>query len=180
MKKIIFVLIGLVAATVIIALQFSKKDELAAEYEYLRVHIRANSNAQEDQDVKYKVKEKVVDFLIPYLSVCDTKEKAMDTLNKLIDKIEEVADRELSANGFSYRAKAEVRREEFPLRTYDGLTLDAGIYDALIIEIGKAEGDNWWCVVFPPFCFIDVTYTGGNSVKYKSKLLEIIENWKNK
>lgn len=179
MKKIIFLGLGLIVATVLIAVQLSKT-QTASAYEYLRIHIRANSNSQDDQDVKFKVKEKLVDFLIPFLSECDSKDKAMNMLNEKIPEIEKVCYQELLKNGFDYKVKALLKKEEFPARVYDDLTLDAGVYDALIIEIGNALGDNWWCVVFPPFCFIDVTYTGGNSVKYKSKLLEIINNFKKK
>jgi len=181
MKKIIFLSSGLILATALIAVSISKtKTKAASAYEYLRIHIRANSNSKDDQDVKFKVKEKVVDFLIPFLSECDTKDKAINTLNGLIDDIETVCYRELLENGFNYKAKAYVKKEEFPARVYDDLTLDAGVYDALIIEIGEGKGDNWWCVVFPPFCFIDVTYTGGNSVKYKFKLVEIVNKFKNR
>lgn len=177
MKKIIALVIGLILATALIATQL-KGQKTAAAYEYLRIHIRANSNSKTDQDVKFKVKEKVVDFLIPFLSECKDKEKAMSMLNDLTDEIEAVCRRELLDNGFNYNAKAYIRREEFPARVYDDLTLDAGVYDALIIEIGSGEGDNWWCVVFPPFCFINVTYTDGDSVRYKSKLIEIVNNFK--
>lgn len=77
---------------------------------------------------------------------------------------------------FSYRSKASVREEEFPTRVYEDLTLDAGYYDALILELGSGKGDNWWCVVYPPLCF-----TGGEcGYVYKSKILEIIESFKKK
>lgn len=180
MKKIIFLFIGLFLSTLLIVFAVSDSSKSAAAYEYLRIHIRANSNCDVDQNVKFKVKEKVVEFLIPVLTECDTKNKAINSLNKLINEIEAVCDLELSKNGFSYKAKAFIRQEEFPARTYEDLTLDAGIYDALIIEIGEAKGDNWWCVVYPPLCFIDSKYTDGKSIKYKSKLLEIIENFKKK
>lgn len=180
MKKIIPLAIGLILVTVLITIQALKNQtaETVQAYEYLRIHIRANSNSSIDQDIKFKVKEKVVDYLIPHLSECDTKDKALIKLNEKIPEIEAVCDKELVKNGFDYKSKISLKKEEFPARVYDDITLDAGVYDALIIEIGEGSGDNWWCVVFPPFCFIDVTYTGGNSVKYKSKLLEIINNFK--
>ena len=82
----------------------------------------------------------------------------------------------LSKNGFSYGATAKLTAERFPTRVYGEYTLPAGEYTALILELGKGQGDNWWCVVYPPLCFAKPT--GGNVV-YKSKILEIIENWKN-
>ena len=93
-----------------------------------------------------------------------------------LEEIEKVADSVLNENGFSYSSKAGVRNELFPTRKYDDLVLDGGYYDALIIELGDAKGDNWWCVVYPPLCF-----TGeGQGYQYKSKIKEIIDNFFNR
>lgn len=145
--------------------------------EYLRIHIRANSNAEVDQAVKYRVKTAVVDYLTPYIAECDTKEKAIGVIGTLLGGIEDTAEAVLRANGFSYGAHADVRREEFPTRVYGDFTLEAGIYDALILELGSGEGDNWWCVVYPPLCFVG---EGSGNYIYKSKLLEIIERFGNR
>ena len=143
------------------------------EKEYLRIHIRANSNLSVDQQVKYLVKDKVVDFLTPYIAECNTKQKAQNMLNSNLSKIEEVALRVLRANGFDYSVKASVKNEQFPTRYYQDLCLESGFYDALILELGKAQGDNWWCVVYPPLCF-----TGeGQNYKYRSKILDIISDF---
>lgn len=144
--------------------------------EYLRIHVRAASNEQVDQEVKYKVKDAVVQYLTPFIAECDTKEKAQTLLTSRLESIEEVACSVLKQNGFSYSAKAQVKSEHFPTRVYDGLELESGIYDALILELGGGKGDNWWCVVYPPLCF-----TGqGASYVYKSKILEIIDGFFNK
>ncbi len=142
--------------------------------EYLRIHIRANSNLQVDQSVKYKVKDAVVSFLTPFIAECDTKSKAVNMLSVQLKGIEEVADEVLFLNGFDYKSSAKIKREEFPTRVYSGLELEKGFYDALIIELGDGTGDNWWCVVYPPLCFIgqDAGY------EYKSKILEIILDFK--
>ena len=81
----------------------------------------------------------------------------------------------LARNGFDYAARAEVRTEEFPTRVYGDYTLPAGTYTALIVELGSGKGDNWWCVVYPPLCFAG---SSQGNVVYKSKIAEIIENWK--
>ena len=144
--------------------------------EYLRIHIRANSNLSVDQQVKYLVKDKVVDYLTPFIAECDTKEKAQSMLYNNLEAIEKVAKGVLDANGFSYSVKAGVKNEKFPTRYYQDLCLESGFYDALIIELGEAKGDNWWCVVYPPLCF-----TGeGQNYKYKSKILDIIFDFFNK
>ena len=142
--------------------------------EYFRIHIRANSNSEADQNVKYIVKDAVVDFLIPLLSDVETKDEAEDVMNANLDKIEEVADEVLLENGFTYKSSAYISFEEFPTREYDDLVLEEGFYDALILALGTGSGDNWWCVVYPPFCFLE-TKNSENYV-YISKIWEIINN----
>ncbi len=147
--------------------------ENAEAQEYLRVHIRANSNGEADQAVKYLVRDDVVRYLTPVVASCETKAQAMDMVGRELPAIERVAEHVLQENGYGYGARASLKREEFPTRVYEEATLQAGVYDALILELGTGEGDNWWCVVYPPLCF-----TGGNgSVVYKSKIAEIIRTF---
>ena len=141
--------------------------------EYLRIHIRADSNSDCDQAVKYKVKDAVVNFLTPFIAECDTKAKAERMINSRLTSIERVADGVLSSGGFSYKSTASVKTEEFPTRVYGDLCLSSGFYDALIINLGSGSGDNWWCVVYPPLCFT------GSSVKYeyRSKIKDVIDEF---
>ncbi len=156
-----------------IALSLPKSE---VQTEYLRIHVRANSNSEIDQSVKYEVKDQIVKFLTPYIAECDTKQKAQTLLENNLSGIERVANATLKSYGFNYTAKASVKREEFPTRVYGNLELENGIYDALIVELGSGKGDNWWCVVYPPLCF-----TGeGTSVVYRSKILSIISDFINK
>ena len=163
----------LVFAIIVIVSAGMLGQKTSVKTEYLRLHIRAESNSQEDQSVKYLIKDKVVEYLTPFISECDTKQKASDMLNQRLDDICKVCDSVLSTNGFNYTAKANIKREEFPLRTYGELTLEQGFYDALIIELGSAQGDNWWCVVYPPLCFTE----SSASYEYKSKIFQIIQGF---
>lgn len=141
--------------------------------EYLRIHIRANSNAQIDQTVKYQVKDAVVKYLTPYIAECKTKNQAEKMLEQRLLSIDAVADSVLRQNGFDYTAKSQVKREQFPTRFYGEYQLESGFYDALIVQLGEGKGDNWWCVVYPPLCF-----TGeGCGYVYKSKIKEIIDTF---
>lgn len=142
--------------------------------EYFRIHIRANSNSSADQNVKYIVKDSVVDFLIPILSEAETKEEAENLMNEQLENIEAVANDVLMQNGFSYKSKAYISFEEFPTREYDDLVLEEGFYDALILALGTGKGDNWWCVVYPPFCFLESK--NSQNYVYISKIWEIINN----
>ena len=145
--------------------------------EYLRIHIRANSNSQIDQQVKYEIKEEVIEFLTPIIAKITDKPSAQKLLTENLDKIEVVSKKVLVKNDFDYGVKASIKKEKFPTRTYQNLTLEAGYYDSLIIELGDGLGDNWWCVVYPPLCF---TGSGANYT-YRSKILEIINEFmKNK
>lgn len=147
------------------------------EYDYLRVHIRANSNDEIDQSIKYIVKDKVVNFVTPYLIDCDSKQKSIDTINGLILQIENLCDNVLSQNGFNYTSRARIDTEKFPTRSYDNVTLEAGVYDALIIELGSGKGDNWWCIVYPPLCFVNKSDLTEQNIQYQSYLMDIIKKY---
>ena len=174
MKKVVAVLIAILAVIGTIALVKTMGNEAQAETDYLRIHVRANSNSQTDQSIKYIVKDEVVKFITPYAAQCTDKEKAMEIISGILPEIEDVCDRVLKENGFAYKSKASVRAEEFPTRVYGDLTLESGIYDALIIELGSGTGDNWWCVIYPPLCFT----SGSASVEYRSAILDIINKFK--
>lgn len=174
MKKIIaagFVLVVMIAAVIYAGGKFSAS--VQPETDYLRIHVRANSNEQIDQNVKYIVKDEVVKFITPYAAQCVDKQTAMKVIENIIPEIEKVCDKTLKANGFDYTARAQVRAEEFPTRVYGELTLEAGLYDALIIELGTGKGDNWWCVIYPPLCFT----SGTTEVEYRSAIYEIIKKF---
>ena len=173
MKKfiVIFFLCILTAGLFIIGTISTNKTK--THNEYLRIHIRANSNLDIDQDIKYKVKDSVVDFLTPIISTCQTKKDFEEKLKENLTNIECITNNILAQNNFDYKASARVNNEYFPTRTYDNLTLENGYYDALIIELGKAQGNNWWCVVYPPLCFLN---SNANYV-YKSRIIEIIKKY---
>ena len=144
--------------------------------QFLRIHIRADSNNPSDQEVKYAVKNAVVDYLAPYLTNATTKQKAMQIVQSHLDGIKQVCNQTLCNNGYTYKATVKLCKENFPDRTYNGLTLPQGVYDALIVELGRACGNNWWCVVYPPLCFVGES-DGTNAITFKSKLQEIINQW---
>ncbi|MBQ8323109.1 MAG: stage II sporulation protein R [Clostridia bacterium] len=146
-----------------------------ATAEYLRIHIRANSNAEDEQAVKYLVRDEIVAYLTPLVANYETKAEAVAGVKANLSAIERKAANVLKRNGFAYGASAEVRTESFPTRVYGEYTLPAGEYTSLIIELGGGTGDNWWCVVYPPLCFTN----GQGNVVYKSKIAEIIQSWKN-
>ena len=151
---------------------FTAKNYVESE-EYLRIHIRADSNEDGAQAVKYKVRDGVVAYLTPLVANYTTKTEAVQGIAQNIKGICKVAEKILQDNGFLYSATAEIQVEKFPTRIYGDYTLPAGEYTALIVRLGRGEGDNWWCVVYPPLCFAATN----QDVIYKSKIKEIIDNF---
>ena len=141
---------------------------------YLRMHIRAHSNQSTDQAIKYEIRDEIVNALTPIVAECESKAQAVARIQTCLGYLAQVAIDALQRNGISYGAKAELRVEMFPTRVYEGYTLPQGEYLALIVQLGEGAGDNWWCVVYPPLCFT----TSSTPIVYKSKILEIIKNFK--
>lgn len=177
MKKflIVIALVLTVAATVFIV-KVSSVEKTEAYADYLRIHVRANSNSAEDQQVKYEVKDEVVKFITPFVKECVDKERAIEVMTGLLPEIEKVCDKALRERGYTYGARAQIRSEKFPTRVYGDLTLDEGVYDALIIELGTGTGDNWWCVIYPPLCFTSASA----DVEYRSIIADIINKFRKK
>ncbi len=172
MKNIIIVVILLVVVVSLICVCQPTSDT----QQLLRIHIRANSNSQCDQNVKYIVKQAIVDYLVPYVSQCYSLQDAISIVSAKLSDIEHVANNTLLDCGYSYDSHVRLCQELFPDRVYDGVTVPSGVYDALIVELGSGTGDNWWCVVYPPLCFVG-SYSSGDSIVYQSKLYEIISKW---
>lgn len=144
---------------------------------YLRIHIRANSNLEQDQNIKYKVKDAIVAYLSPRLEGGKTIEQAKQIVKAELLNLETISNKVLGENNYTYTSNASINNETFPTRAYDGFVLESGFYDALIVNLGGGEGDNWWCVVYPPLCFVGQE---NGQIVYRSKLVEIIEDFKKK
>lgn len=121
----------------------------------LRFHVRANSDSDEDQALKMAVKEDVVTMLKPLLSDCENVTESKNVIVANLQNIYTTAVNTIVEQGYDYTVKVYVTEEEFPAKTYGDLTFPEGDYQALRIDIGEAKGQNWWCVMYPPLCFID-------------------------
>ena len=167
MKNKICVIVVLILLLIIGA---SFLPTVEVEYDYLRLHIRANSNSEIDQNIKYEIKDELVEFLTPYFCNVTSKNEAVEIVNNLKEKMSEICVDVLRKNGFNYSANVKINNEYFPTRTYSNTTLESGYYDAVIVELGSAEGDNWWCVMYPPLCFI--TRENQTEITFKSKIAD--------
>ena len=127
-------------------------DRQKLRQELIRFHVVAASDAQEDQAVKLKVRDAVMEALGAELQNLTNMEQARIYLEENLPKIESVANHVLAQAGFSDTARVSLCVEEFTTRVYDTFTLPAGLYESLRIVIGEGDGQNWWCVVFPSLC----------------------------
>ena len=110
-----------------------------------RLHIIANSNSQYDQQIKLDVRDNIISSV----------EINKDNMNEVLPETEKKVNEYLEKNNVPYRAKVEYKDTYFPTKTYANLSLPKGKYKAVNVKLGKAEGENWWCVMFPPLCFTD-------------------------
>lgn len=134
--------------------------------EIIRFHVIANSDSDKDQALKLKVKDAVVVALEEPLEDAGSIEDARNILIENIPLINQVALNNIKEEGYDYGVNVNLSDTYFPTKIYGDMTFPPGIYEAVRIEIGEAKGKNWWCVMFPPLCFVDGTY---NVVPDKSK-----------
>lgn len=118
----------------------------------LRLHVIANSDDANDQQLKLKVRDAVLEKGRDIFGQSNNKQTAETTAKSNISALEETAKNIIAQNGYNYDVRVEVGKSKFPTKTYENITLPAGEYDAVKVIIGKGEGKNWWCVMFPPLC----------------------------
>ena len=146
----IALLIGMAVFLISGAVSLQNRDQLADKV--VRLHILANSDSEEDQALKLRVRDRVLERATELLEQTGDRREAADVLQSHLPELERIAAEEISACGYEYDVTAEVANTMFPTKEYDGFTLPAGEYLALRIIIGEGNGRNWWCVVFPPLC----------------------------
>lgn len=129
---------------------------LLSQKEFVRFHVIANSDSPFDQNVKLKVRDKVLEYLSPQLEGASSVIEAKAIVHSHREAIIEIANRMLTENGANYLANIDIGVYEFPVKSYGAIVVPAGNYQAVRILLGEALGKNWWCVLFPPLCFIDI------------------------
>ena len=139
-----------------------------------RFHVLANSDSEEDQELKMKVKEAVLAYMKQELGHSDSVDETKQWANENLDQLEEVAGQVIAGEGYDYAVSAQVTMCDFPDKTYGDITFPAGEYEALRVEIGEADGRNWWCVLFPNLCFMDAVHAVVPE-EGKQELKEVLE-----
>ncbi|ALB48246.1 stage II sporulation protein R [Clostridium beijerinckii] len=121
----------------------------------IRFHVIANSDNDDDQQLKLKVKNRVIDYLYPYLNSSQSLDESRKIIKDRMEDVKTLAQQVIKDNNYDYDVKVELSRENFPDKSYGNITLPQGNYEAFRIIIGSGQGRNWWCVMFPPLCFVD-------------------------
>ena len=166
-----------------------------------RLHVIANSDSEEDQALKLKVRDELLSYMNTLAKDCSSKEEVVALAEEHQEEFKAIAEQVICDNGFSYPVTLQIGDSDFPTKTYGDISLPAGTYDALRVQIGEAQGQNWWCVMFPPLCFVDVSTsvvpddskkemqeslndeeydliskTDNNEIHFKFKLIEFFQN----
>lgn len=148
-------LLGLLAGGV----SRTRQEALAARIApaVLRFHVLADSDRKEDQEIKLEVRSLILDYLRERLSPDADKTATVDYVRDHTSEIQDLADQYLQACQVPYRSRLQITNCYFPTRSYGRVTFPCGSYDAVRITLGSGRGHNWWCVLYPQFCFLDVT-----------------------
>lgn len=179
-------------AFTLISSMMGKTVETAGEIrsETLRLHIIANSDSEEDQNLKLKIRDAVIEETGELFAEVSGKTEAVSAAEYSADDIRVIAENVIAAEGFDYSVQVEVTKMWFETRSYDGFTLPAGDYDAVRIIIGAGEGKNWWCVMYPALCIPgaenhiekygeNAAFISGSGYEIRFAVIEWIERIKN-
>lgn len=211
-RKRIYILIGILIAilsvtTVLISKEISKIEACSYDYKekLIRFHVIANSDTDEDQELKLKVRDEVIAYLQPKLENSKSIGESEAIIKSEYDNLENISKDIISENGYNYKVNVGLQYSDFPAKQYSSVVLPAGKYKALKIVIGEGKGKNWWCVMFPPLCFVDdqngvidektdkklkevltteeydliiaKNKTEVSNLKFKFKITEVFQNW---
>ncbi|MEI3395611.1 MAG: stage II sporulation protein R [Clostridia bacterium] len=201
LKMILILTFLLILYTGLCAISYATTTSSDIANSVFRLHVIANSDSDTDQNLKYKVRDALLEYMNNICKDCSSKNEAIELVELHQNEFKEVALDTIKKEGFNYDVKIEIGNFEFPTKQYGDISLPAGLYDALKVEIGEAKGRNWWCVMFPSLCFVDISsgivpeeskedlqnvlsgeeyslISNDNdySIKFKFKLLELFAN----
>ena len=175
MKKMILIfLVGLMIFSVYN--KSKKNEEVKLPDSAIRFRVLANSNSPRDQKIKEEVRDKMQKELYTLLENAKSAKQARNLITSNMDNFNDILAEEMKDKEYSYTI--DYGMHPFPEKKYKGITYEAGEYESLLVTLGSGEGDNWWCVLFPPLCLLEAEETTNNSdVEYKSFIKEIIEKY---
>ena len=180
MKKLLIPIFTILLSTVFIA-TIPTEAEAAIYEDTLRLHILANSNSDEDQNLKLEIRDEILKKYSSQLKDTEKIDEAENIIGGLLSEIEDFAEEEITERGFDYQVRCELGKEWYDTREYERFTLPKGYYTSLRVIIGDGEGHNWWCVMFPPMC-LDIATENAPSddgiIDYTKEEISLITNKK--
>jgi len=203
-KKVKYSLILIILLSIYIfisAMSYVSAISESLENNIFRLHVIANSDSNEDQNLKYIVRDKLIEYMNSISSDTKNKEEAILIAKEHTNDFYNIAKQTIKENGYDYDVNVEIGNFTFPTKTYGDISIPAGSYDALRVKIGESKGQNWWCVMFPPLCFVNVSSgilpdeskkmleselsdeeysiisdSKSNEIKFKFKIIELLQN----
>ncbi len=157
LKKLTIIIILLIAFFITNAYSYAINVSNGLSNNIFRLHILANSDSEEDQALKLKVRDAILQYMETLNAANQDKQSVIELSKNHIEDFKTIAKKIIQENGYNYSVSAEIGNFYFPTKYYGNISLPAGDYDALKIEIGDAKGQNWWCSLFPPLCFVSVS-----------------------
>ena len=189
MRRLLFFAVTVLTAALVI-LAVPTEAEGAIYRDTVRLHIRAASDEKEDQATKLAVRDRVLELVSAELSGGLSRADAEEVIRGMLGEIKTVAEGVVRERGYTYGVTVSLGEEYFPTREYEGFTLPSGTYTSLVIELGGGEGQNWWCVMYPPLCLgasvddsavaysdSEVRLIRGDGLKVKFKTLELYSKY---
>lgn len=157
LKKILIIFILLLIYLFFYIFSYASNVSNSLENNIFRLHILANSDSLDDQSLKLKVRDNIISYLEKKCDNCKSKSDFINVTNSNLENLKTIAQNTILEHGFNYSVEIEFDNFYFPTKYYGNISLPAGYYDGLKVKIGNAQGQNWWCSLFPPLCFTDVS-----------------------
>ena len=172
-KKLILILSLLIITIVYIIFPYMEvKNTNGFKENIIRFHIKANSDREEDQVLKIKIRDKVLNEIGEEFGNSKSIEETRAIVKNNLNNMKSIAENIIEDEGKDYSVNISLGNENFPTRKYGNITFPAGEYETVMLTIGEGKGKNWWCVMFPPLCFVDITH--GNAQAVEKDLKEVL------
>ncbi|MCI5733381.1 MAG: stage II sporulation protein R [Tenericutes bacterium] len=174
MKKVILILLAILSISYVINAN-NKKESVRIPDSAIRFRVLANSNSPKDQKIKEEVRDIMQKKLYNLLANTSSIKDAREIINENMNEFNNILSDEMKNKDYSY--KIDYGMHEFPEKTYKGVVYKAGEYESLLVTLGNGEGNNWWCVLFPPLCVMEAEEQNTSDITYKSFVKEILEKY---
>lgn len=178
MKKIMVLLITILALFTIFN-KYEAKEDIIPE-EAIRFRVIANSNSIYDQNIKLQLKNEIQNQILLLLKDTDNIEDSRKIIRENLNYINNTVDKKLKELGYKKKFTINYGYNKFPKKEYKGISYKEGLYESLVITLGEGQGDNWWCVLFPPLCLLEADETNVEDAEYTFMVKEIINKFINK